>query len=192
MTSYSELYRELQPYLGEDEQVLWTGKPSASRYRISPILAVFTLFWCGFAVFWTVTAASIGGAFGLFGIPFVCVGVFLMYSVFIGQKKTLQTAVYAVTDRRAIILLRDGRGTNLTEFIFGNLSYISLENVQGNVGTIRFVQPMSQYHHGYGYGNVYYGRRHGGHDYRRELFTAFYMIENVHEVHRMISDRLGR
>lgn len=189
MTYHNELYRELQPYLRADEQVLWTGKPYTSRsYHISPFFAIFSLIWCGFAVFWMISATAIGGPFGLFGIPFVCVGVYLLYSVFVGQKKTLSAAVYAVTDRRALILLHERNGANLTEYVFSNLSSIGLEDVQGNTGTIRFVQPMPYYN---GCGNGYYGRRRGYYDRRRELSTAFFMIDNVHEVHRMISERIG-
>lgn len=190
MINQTELYRELQPYLHGDEQVLWTGKPYTSRsYHISPFLAIFALFWCGFAIFWMITATSIGGAFGLFGIPFVCVGVYFLYSVFVGQKKTLESAVYAVTDRRAIILLHERTGVNMTEYIFANLSSVSLEDVQGSTGTIRFVQPIPYYDH---YGHGHYGRRRGAYDHRRELSTAFFMIDNVHEVHRMISEQIGR
>ena len=192
MTYNTELYRELQPFLHLDEQVLWTGKPYTSRsYHTSPFLVIFSLFWCGFAVFWTVMASSAGGFFGLFGIPFVCVGVYLLYSVFFGQKKAIQSAVYAVTDRRALILTHDRNGVNCTEYVFANLANISLEDVQGDTGTIRFVQPMP-YYNGYHYGNAYYGRRRGGYDARRELSTAFFMIDGVHEVYRMISAQLGR
>jgi hypothetical protein len=80
---------------------------------------------------------------------------------------------------------------NFTEYVFANLANISLEDVQGDTGTIRFVQPMP-YYNGYHYGNTYYGRRRGGYDARRELSTAFFMIDGVHEVYRMISEQLGR
>jgi len=190
MINQSELYRELQPYLHGDEQILWTGKPYTSRsYHISPFVAIFSLFWCGFAVFWMIAATSMGGPFGLFGIPFVCIGVYLLYSVFIGQKKTLESAVYAVTDRRAIILLHERTGVNVTEYVFANLSSVGLEDVQGSTGTIRFASPISYYGH---YGHGHYGRRHGTYDRRRELSTAFLAIDNVHEVHRMISEQIGR
>ncbi len=190
MTYHSELYHEIQPFLHSGEEVLWIGKPYASRsYRISPFLAIFALFWCGFAVFWMISAMAIGGPFGLFGIPFVCVGIYLLYSVFVGQKKMMDTAVYAVTDSRAIIIMQERSGMNCTEYVFSSLSSVSLEDVQGNTGTIRFAHPMPYYN---GYGNGYYGRRRSHYDRRRELSSAFYMIDNVHEVHRMISERLGR
>ncbi len=193
MTYNTELYRELQPFLHLDEQVLWTGKPYTSRsYHTSPFFVIFSLFWCGFAVFWTVMASSMGGFFGLFGIPFVCVGVYLLYSVFFGQKKAIQSAVYAVTDRRALILTHDRNGVNCTEYVLANLANISLEDVQGDTGTIRFVRPMP-YDNGYAYGNGYYGRRRRTYyDSRHELSTAFFMIDGVHEVYRMISEQLGR
>ncbi len=191
MTQNPELYRALQPYLEPDEDLLWIGRPSSFQNKnISPFTVIFLIFWLGFAVVWTITAFSMsGGFFGIFGLVFVAFGIGMIYSMSGGRKRILQQTVYAVTDRRAIILATLPRkGTTCTEYIFKNLPRVSLENIQGNVGTIRFSPevPLVGWHHnrvrttpGMSYDSYY------------EITTAFYMIEDIHTVHRLISERLG-
>ncbi len=173
--------RAVRPYLYSGEEVLWTGHPYRSvPYRIPVAGAVFSIFWLGFAVFWTVSASAVGGAFGLFGLPFIGVGCILVYSMTIGERKKLRRTVYAVTDRRAIILTMDSRGTNCHEYLLSNLSGISLESVQGDVGTIRLVPK-----------EIYYDHRGRRKNATPDLTTAFLMIDNVQSVYRIICEHRG-
>lgn len=177
-----ELYQMISPFL-HDEEVLWIGQPYASvRYRPNLFITVFALFWLGFAVFWTVSATAMGGLFGLFGIPFVCVGVFMLYTFFIGQRKQFAGTVYAVTDRRAIIVTNGRHGTNCTEFIFRNLQTVNLTSVKGTAGTICFV-PQT----------VYYREPHRRYySYTAPAAgTSFLMIDHVQEVYRLISEHIS-
>ncbi len=182
-----DLRAELSPYLHPDETLLWVGQPYTSRkFRPNPLVVVFMLFWFGFAVFWTVTASAAGGFFGLFGIPFLLIGGYMLYTLFIGQKKQLERTVYAVTDRRAIILSADRRGTDCTEFLFSRLPNISMEEVNGTTGTIRFL-PDTPY-----YGTSFESprmRRSRAANY--ELRSAFLAIDSVQEVYRLISEQMN-
>ncbi len=180
-----DLRAELSPYLHKDEEILWMGQPyTTTKYKPNPFLLIFMLVWTGFAVFWTVAASTAGGLFGLFGLPFLAVGIGMLYMATIGGKKRMQNTVYAVTDRRAIILT-NGRSTNMTEYIFSRLPSISLEQVQGTTGTIRF-QPEVIYHN-------YRGRYN-----RRSSMTitesdnmAFVAIDEVQKVYNLISERIS-
>ena len=188
MTYNNDLYRQIQPYLNHDETLLWMGRPTGKApVQNAPFITVFMIFWLGFAVFWTVSAAAIGGFFAIFGIFFIGFGAFGFYNALFGQKNILKNAVYAVTDRRAIILTNGRNGVNCTEYIFSNLPHISLESVQGTVGTIRFVQNVPQYD-GY-YGNRHY---HHSHSTQWQAQTAFIMIEDVHSVYRLITEQTGK
>ena len=182
-----DLRAELTPYLHPDEELLWVGQPYATRkFRPNPLMVIFMIFWFGFAVFWTVTAAAAGGFFALFGIPFMLIGGFMLYTLLIGQKKRLQKTVYAVTSRRAIILTADRRGTGCTEFLFSRLSHVTMDEVDGTTGTIRFL-PDAPYH-GSAYDSPRY-RRSPSTDY--ELRSAFLAIDRVQEVYRLISERMS-
>ncbi len=180
-----DLRIDLQPYLHEGEEILWVGQPYTSvTYKPHPTTLLFMLVWTGFAVFWTVTATAAGGPFGLFGLPFLAVGVFMLYTATVGGKKRFQNTVYAVTDRRAIILT-NGRTTNMTEYIYARLPSISLEDVRGTTGTIRFQS------------NVVYHNYRGRYNRRSSMTvtegqdTAFVAIDEVQKVYNLISERIS-
>lgn len=180
-----DLRAELAPYLHPDETLLWVGQPYTTRkFHANPITVVFMLFWFGFAVFWTVAASSAGGFFGLFGIPFLLIGGYMLYMLFIGQRKQLRSTVYAITDSRALILYTDRRGTGCTEFIFARLSSVTMDEVEGTTGTIRFL-PDQPYYMNY---ESPRHRRSRSADY--DLRTAFLAIDRVQEVYRLISEQM--
>lgn len=73
----SEIESQFNEFLLAGEHILWCGKgKNRSRARAYPIF--FSIFWLGFSIFWTVLAVSGGGAMGLFGLPFIAIGVFLI------------------------------------------------------------------------------------------------------------------
>lgn len=186
------LRAEVQPYLHPDEELLWTGKPCASRpFRPNAFVCIFAIFWLGFAVFWTVCASAAGGFFGLFGLPFIAFGCFFAYTAFFGNRKRMAQTVYAVTNKRALILSQNHRGTNCTEYVFSKLSNISMDEVQGTTGTINFI-PDQPY-----YGNHYRGRYgvryHYGYEGNGRMFeTSFLYIDNVQAVYRLISEQITK
>lgn len=189
MNQYTEdgrdLRAEVAPYLS-NEELLWVGRPYTSRtYRPNGVLLVFMFIWTAFAVFWTVTAASAGGFFAIFGLPFVCIGVYMLYRICWGEKKRYAVTVYAVTDRRILIIYPDRkRGMSSTEYVLSNLQTLVLEEVEGNVGTIRF-------RHGMAYIRTGYGSRRTG-TAEPAIDDAFYAIDDVHTVYHLISERMGK
>lgn len=66
----------------------------------------FGCFWLGFVAFWTVTAASIGGAFALFSIPFWIVGIGMVYgfskAAFEKQKIEVMGNTLTITKTRLL------------------------------------------------------------------------------------------
>ena len=184
-TGHADPMRELRPFLHEGEEILWIGRPYATvSYRPPLFLMIFSVFWLGFSVVWTAGATLAGGPFGLFGIPFLVVGCGMVYFVWFGQRKRFRQTVYAVTDRRAIILTAKRQGIECTEFVLTNLSSIGLESVRGEAGTIRFVPEVR-------YDTSPYGRS-VRRTYTPGTDTAFLMIDGVQSVYRLISERLGK
>ncbi len=190
MLGNTELYHQVQPYLHPGEDILWIGKPASSEMPKTAIFPmVFSIFFIGFSIFWMLTAASMSGIFALFGLPFLLAGLGLLYGTTLGRKNAMKSAVYAVTETRAIIVVSLPRtGTNCKEYVLSNLPSVNLENVKGQIGTIRFEDP-TVYHYDYG---RYNRRRTSTYSPERELTTAFLMIDNVHYVYHLISERLGR
>lgn len=116
-----------------EEHILWAAE---SKQKIgltggcssAPTL-IFSFMWLGFACFWTITASAVGGPFGLFGLPFIAIGIFiLVQSLNVGKK------YYAVTNMR---LLKKERG-KLTAYNLKDVTNIQVGKTSGNRGYITF------------------------------------------------------
>lgn len=102
--------RTLKKHLMPGERIIWagTGVSSGSGGCVEAVIQrFFGLFWLGFSIFWTMGATAAGGAFGLFGVPFIIIGVMLVFG------KTKSGICYAVTDQRVLMLDR-GRVTGIS------------------------------------------------------------------------------
>ena len=119
----------LRSELNTGERLLWTGQPIANRSGWGSLpLVLFGIPWTAFSVFWELMAISMTGGmkshnpsepsfpfnlfpvlFPLFGIPFILIGLWMLSSPYWMRKKA-QKIVYAVTDKRALILSPSWRG----------------------------------------------------------------------------------
>jgi hypothetical protein len=103
--------------LSGGERLVWSGQPrSGIRFRgTDAILIPFSIVWCGFAIFWEVMASTTavvgkGGlgpivmAFPLFGLPFVLIGLYLVFGRFIVDARLRGKTFYGVTSERIIIV----------------------------------------------------------------------------------------
>ncbi len=133
-----------KPYLTEGEQVLWEGKPGKGKIFLKEdiLMTPFSILWCSFAIFWTVTASSGGGFFGLFGVPFICVGLYLVFGRFFVRAYNRKRTFYVITNRK--ILRMCGRKVDMLEG--RNIVSVSTENNKDGSGTVRFNE-NSEYSH---------------------------------------------
>ncbi len=112
MPGVEDARRQLAPYLLPNETLLWAGRPDpAKHFGASDVFLVpFSLLWGGFAIFWLV-AALIRGApvpFALFGLPFVAVGLYLIFGRFIYKANRKRQTVYGLTAGRALVAVGPG------------------------------------------------------------------------------------
>lgn len=106
----------IEPELMRGERVLYASRadPAAMGRKAIPI-AVFGLFFGGFALFWILGAAGAIGAgsssggvpgafslFPLFGLPFLAIGVGMVASPWFARKAA-HRALYVITDQRCLI-----------------------------------------------------------------------------------------
>lgn len=96
---------ELRKHLDTRENLLWSGQPKKGIiFRTSDIFLIpFSIFWCGFSIFWIVMAFKASAFFALFGIPFVTVGLILVFGRFFIDAKQRENTIYGLTDERIII-----------------------------------------------------------------------------------------
>jgi hypothetical protein len=100
--------------LDSGERLLWAGMPKQGTvFRSSDVFMIpFSLLWGGFAIFWEFMAfqipgkneGAIGVVFPLFGIPFVLIGLYMIFGRFTYDSKNRAKTFYGLTDQRAIIV----------------------------------------------------------------------------------------
>ncbi|MBL7764696.1 MAG: hypothetical protein JNJ58_01280 [Chitinophagaceae bacterium] len=102
-----DLEQELTPALTAHENFQWTGRPKTGLlFRKTDLFMVpFSLLWGGFAIFWEIMAFAMGTPFffKLWGIPFVLVGLYLIFGRFFVDARIRAKTIYGITQDRVII-----------------------------------------------------------------------------------------
>lgn len=147
---YNE-YGYSKDYMVDDEYILWRGKPAGgSIFTSQDILMIpFSILWCGFAVFWVVSAFMSGAPaiFCCFGLPFVAVGMYLVFGRFIHTAYMRKRTLYVITNKKII----RKRGAKVDILHLNNLPSMTLTAHKNGNGTIRFGQTYSYYSGGQRY-----------------------------------------
>ena len=142
----------IQKELDSGERLLWAGMPKQGTiFKGSDIFMVpFSLLWGGFAIFWEYMALTIAPnaqnapegfalIFPLFGIPFVVIGLYMVFGRFIYDSKKRGKTFYGLTDQRAIIV--SGLfGKKVKSLNLRTLSDVSMSETANGYGTIIFGQ----------------------------------------------------
>jgi hypothetical protein len=96
------------------ERVMWSGQPDPRRlFQAADWFVVpFTLAWAGFAFFWEASVIAMGAPvfMALFGLPFVLIGLYMLFGRFVHQAWTNRLTWFVLTDSRALVVYgRDGQ-----------------------------------------------------------------------------------
>ncbi len=121
------------------EKIVWAAKPHAGiKFRKSDAFLIpFSLLWGGFAIFWVVTAYTMGAPimFVAFGVPFVLVGIYLIIGRFFADALKRGNTIYALTTDRVIV--RSGiRNKTTTSFNLKNINSITYTENSEGIGSI--------------------------------------------------------
>lgn len=107
----TELEVTARGYLAHNERLLWSGTPRGGiRFRAADILLIpFSLLWGGFAIFWefmvvTSVPSSSPFPFSLLGLPFVVMGLYMIFGRFLVDAWQRSKTLYLLTDQRALIV----------------------------------------------------------------------------------------
>ena len=96
----------------------------------------FSIFWAGFAFFWESSVVA-GGApwfFKLWGIPFVIVGLYILFGRFIADAWRRSRIYYGLTEKRALI----ATPKSLQSIELSGLTELSLKEGGYGRGSITF------------------------------------------------------
>ena len=138
----------------------------------------------GFAIFWTVMAASassggpMGVVFPLFGIPFILTGIFMVFILPMRNIRNRNSSIYAITDKRVYILYDNARPT-LKSFEFYRLTNVTVDLLDGEIGNVRFQTGQTYTTTG----------RHGRYGAATPIYDGFYNIRNAQYVFRILNEQ---
>jgi len=94
--------------LNSNEKLIWHEIPKQGlMLKASDTFMIpFSLLWGGFAIFWELGVLKAGAPlfFALWGIPFVLVGLYMIFGRFIYDSKLRANTIYGLTEKRAIII----------------------------------------------------------------------------------------
>lgn len=187
-----------QEQLLKGEDILWSGQPdpNVTFTTMDIFLIPFSLFWGGFAIFWEILVLIFPRGvdygdfnfvahliFPLFGIPFVIIGLYLMFGRFIYKKWKKRRTYYAVTNKR-LISLSKAWGQHFQEANIKSISGLGKKVRSDGIGTLTFGGSQSFLFSGFQfYANT-----------GLDILTfhaaqlGFFDIKDVNGVHRLITD----
>ncbi len=177
----------------QGERIVWSGRPAGGLLLTGwDIVAIpFSIFWCGFMVFWE--GAAIFGAtdaekagptaapvllFPLFGLPFICVGLFMVIGRFWLDAWIRARVRYALTDQRALIA-RSGPFRSFTSLYLERLPDVQIKERGDGRGTIVFGQRAS----------LFFGRGYSLWLPSLDATPQFLVIENPRQVFDLIQHK---
>lgn len=168
---YNELEGKFYGMLMSGEHILWTGKcekgAGLKARGVNGLILLFPIFWLSFACLWTLLASLGGGFFGLFGIPFIIIGVAMI-------KKALfhGNSSYAITNRR----IMENNGNNISAETLDNIVNITVFADGNNKGYIKYSVK----------GNAY--QPNGANNLPGIAYKGFFGINDPNRVYRILSD----
>jgi hypothetical protein len=176
-------------YLTAGEKVVWSGRPAQGLLLTSRDwgLIPFSLFVCGFAIFWESMVLSQPNApifMKFFGAPFILFGLYAVAGRFLLDAWVREGIQYAVTNKR-VLMIRSWPFARFTALSLGRLPETSLVEGANGRGTILFGQPIPYYWRGSGI---------SGWTPSLDPTPAFIAIENARSVFDQIqsADRSNR
>jgi hypothetical protein len=180
-------------FLDPGEKLLWSGQPKQGvRLQASDALMIpFSLMWGGFAIFWEIGALGATFAyhnghlpknygiaawlFPLWGIPFVAIGLYMIFGRFFYDAALRNKTWYGITDRR-LIVLKSLFNRNVNSFDYATLTNLNLVERGDCSGDILFGTPTPFA----GFANSSWPRS------SRYAVPGFYLLPNARQVFNRI------
>jgi Bacterial PH domain len=132
--------------LRPNERLLWEGKPDVWAYSMRGALYLipFSLLWGGFAIFWEVSVLTSKAPwfFAIWGVPFVAIGLYMIFGRILYARREAANTTYAVTDERVLIQSGVFR-PRLTVLDLSDLPPLQLDDGGRGLGTVTIGASMS-------------------------------------------------
>ena len=139
--AYFKIQAEVQRELGAGEKLLWSGQPRQGlRLNIADVFIIpFSLVWCGFAIFWesSVLHGHAPLLLKLWGVPFVVIGLYLVFGRFFVDAYMRARTCYGVTNQ-GLIIVTGGFSRRVRSLPWQGLPQATLVERGNGGGTISF------------------------------------------------------
>lgn len=185
-----ELNENFRDELLTDERIVWAGQPDPKVLfsRADLFLIPFGLLWCGFVVFWELSVLGFVWGPGapifmaLFGIPFICIGIYFVFGRFIYKMYKKRRTFYALTNKRTIILIKKRFDKTIQAEYLNAIPSINKSVRSNGIGTVSFgnIPFMNSM---YGNTGMDFFTRYYGQD-----VPIFYDIKDAEQVYKMAND----
>ncbi len=123
-----------------DEKILWSGQPEKGLFLTGGDIALFLfgLFWLGITVPFEYFAIESSDLFVmLFLVPFVLIGLYLLFGSFIYKNYKKKRTYYAVTNQRVLILI-NSFNKKVESKLISQIPVLSKTTNKDGIGTIQF------------------------------------------------------
>jgi hypothetical protein len=179
---YSDIGFELKQHLDSDEKLLWTGAPKQGIIikGSDALMIPFSLMWGGFALYWEFTVINSGTPFFfiLWGVPFVLVGLYLIFGRFFYDSELRKNTIYGITQNR--IIIKSGVfKKSIKSLNIRTLTDVTLNEKSDGSGTIVLGSESGMYGMFRGTGWPGAGNK---------MVPALELIPDVRKVYRQITD----
>ncbi|HUH96284.1 MAG TPA: hypothetical protein VLZ89_02935 [Anaerolineales bacterium] len=167
--------------LNPGERIIWSGQPQQGLVLRAAdwFLVPFSLVWGGFCLFFEYSAATEGAPLPamIFGIPFLLVGLYIIFGRFFLDMEQRRRTYYALTNERAVIVGGLLHHT-IKSISIKYLPEISVSIRRNGQGTITFgaSHPLAWMYAGSGFPNM--GPYHAA--------PSFEMIDDVKTVYQHV------
>ena len=139
---FTDNYAFCRQYMVGDEYILWKGHPEKGNIFTGrdAIMIPFSLIWLSFACFWELTALRSGAPvyFALFGLPFVGIGLYMLFGRFISAAYFRDKTFYVITNRKILIK----RGKRIKIYNGTDLPPMDITIHKNGNGTILFSETV--------------------------------------------------
>jgi hypothetical protein len=143
--------------LAPGETVYWSGQPKTSVvfHKEDIGMIPFSLMWGGFAVFWLFAASGTAGfshhapeksfewVSWIWGSAFVLIGQYMIWGRFVYAYWKKQRTYYALTTKRALIVIDGFRDRTASSAYFETTPIIEKSVRHDGIGSICFGGPVS-------------------------------------------------
>lgn len=185
-----EMNDKLNKELLKGEKILWAGQPETSVLftKIDVFLVPFSFFWFALALCWEVGVIffipeiPLRILFGVFGIPFVIIGLYVTFGRFLWKNFTKRNTYYAVTDKRVIIVSDVVYRHVQAEFI-DRVPTINKTVRPDGIGTLRFGAVASMVIIAYENTGMDFGT-----SFHEQNVPTFYDIKNAENVFNLVNE----